>query len=220
VNEGIVNEEITVAAVDDHPIVLHGLTGLLSALPDLSVVATAASLDELLSDPVQKADVVLLDLDLGSGGCTDIANNIHRLLDAGSAVVVFSALAQPEHVRAAMRAGAYGFVQKSEDIDDLATAIREAAAGRGWVSPQLAFMLLTDDAPDRPSLSAKEQEALRLYAAGLPMKAVARRMNVGMETAKQYIERVRLKYRRAGREAATKVDLYRRAVEDGHLPPS
>jgi DNA-binding CsgD family transcriptional regulator len=63
----------------------------------------------------------------------------------------------------------------------------------------------------RPSLSGRETEALRLYAAGMPMKVVARRMGVGVETAKQYIERVRLKHRRVGREAETKIDLYRRA---------
>jgi DNA-binding NarL/FixJ family response regulator len=212
-----VNEAISVAAIDDHPIVLHGLAGILGKLPDLDVVATATSLDELMSGPGKKADVVLLDLDLGDG--TDVTTNIHRLLEAGSAVVVFSALAQPKNVRAAVRAGACGYVPKSDDIDGLATAIRAAATGGGWVSPQLAFVLLTDDAPDRPSLSAKEQEALQLYAAGMPMKAVARRMTVSIETAKQYIERVRIKYRKAGREATTKIDLYRRAVEDGHLHP-
>ena len=50
------------------------------------------------------------------------------------------------------------------------------------------------------------------------MKSVACRLGVSPDTAKQYIDRVRLKYRKAGREATTKVDLYRRAVEDGHLP--
>ncbi len=132
---------------------------------------------------------------------------------------MFSATATASTVRAAMRAGACGFVPKTDTADDLATAIRAAAAGNGWVSPQLAFFLLTDDSPDRPELSAQEREALRLYAAGMPMKSVGRRMNVGTETAKQYIERVRLKYRKVGRDATTKIDLYRRAVEDGYLSP-
>jgi DNA-binding NarL/FixJ family response regulator len=202
--------------VDDHPIVLHGLAGILGMSSEFDVVATAVSIDELLSGAGKGADVVLLDLDLGDG--SDTAANIHRLTGVGPAVVVFSASAQPETVREAMKAGACGYVPKSDDLDGLATAIRAAARGGGWVSPQLAFMLLTDDAPDRPALSGKEKEALRLYAAGMPMKVVARRMGVSIETAKQYIERVRLKYRKVGREAGTKVDLYRRAVEDGHLP--
>lgn len=207
---------IEVAAVDDHPIVLKGLVSLLDGAPGVTVVATARTVGELLGGPGRQAGVVLLDLDLGDG--TSAADNIRRLLAAGPAVVVFSATAAPPAVRAAVSAGAAGYVPKTENVDDLLTAIRAAADGGGWVSPHLAFLLLTDDAPDRPPLSGQERSALQLYAAGLPMKSVARRLGVSPETAKQYVDRVRLKYRRAGRDATTKVDLYQRAVEDGHLP--
>lgn len=206
---------ITVAAVDDHPIVLRGLADLLAGVTDLDLVDTAASIDKLLAGPGQEAQVILLDLDLGDGSRPP--DNIRRLLGRGHTVVVFSAAAIPTTVRDAMRAGASGFVPKTDDVTDLATAIRAAAAGTGWISPQLAFLLLTDDAPDRPDLSPQETEALRLYATGMPLKTVARRMGLSPETAKQYIDRVRQKYRRVGRDAATKVDLYKRALEDGHL---
>jgi DNA-binding NarL/FixJ family response regulator len=213
----LVSDVISVAAVDDHPIVLRGLIGTLGSMPGFRLLATASSISEFLAGPGKAADVVLLDLDLGDG--SEPPDNIRRLMAAKIAVVVFSAVAEPTTVRAAMRAGACGFVPKTDDVDELATAIRAAAAGTGWISPQLAFLLLTDDAPDRPALSAKEGEVLRLYAAGMPLKTVARRMNVATETAKQYIDRVRRKYREAGRDADTKIDLYRRAVEDGHIDP-
>ena len=93
------------------------------------------------------------------------------------------------------------------------------AAGKDWISPRLAYIFAADDAPDRPMLSAQETRALQLYATGMPMKSVARRMCISEETAKQYVGRVREKYARAGRAAPTKLDLYYRAVEDGHLPP-
>jgi DNA-binding NarL/FixJ family response regulator len=208
---------VTVAAVDNHPVVLRGVAAALGELPDLRVVVTATSLDDLLSDANPRADVVLLDVDLGDGRL--VTANIDRVIKTGSAVVVFSEFSRPECVRAAMRAGACGFVLKSDDVGGLATAVRAAAAGGGWVSPELAFVLLADGVTAPPPLTPREQEALRLYAVGMPIKMVARRMNVSIETAKQYIERVRLKYRRAGREADSKVDLYRRAVEDGHVPP-
>jgi DNA-binding NarL/FixJ family response regulator len=206
--------DITVAAVDKHPVVLLGVAVVLGGLPDLHVVATATSFDELLSGPGRAADVVLLDIELG-----DTTANIHRLLEMDSAVVVFSDLARPESVRAVMRAGACGFVLKSDDVEKLVIAIRAAATGGGWVSPELAFALLVDDGLPRPSLTAREAETLRLYVTGMPIKTVARRMNVSIDTAKQYIERVRLKYRRVGRAANSKVDLYKRAVEDGIVPP-
>ncbi len=207
---------ITVAAVDDHPIVLHGLRALLASAPGLTVVATARTVGELIAGPGRTAEVVLLDLSLEDG--SNAPDNIRDLLIAGPKVVVLSAVATPEAVRAAVRAGASGYVPKGENVDDLMRAIEDAAAGGSWVSPQLAFALLTDAAEDRPRLSGQETEALKLYAAGLPLKSVARQMGVSQDTAKQYLDRVRAKYRRAGREAGTKVDLYRRAVEDGHLP--
>ncbi|WP_018502633.1 response regulator transcription factor [Parafrankia discariae] len=206
---------ISVAAVDDHPIVLRGLADVIEGLDGLTLLATATSIAELLSGPGRTADVVLLDLDLGDG--SEAPDNIRQLTGIGASVIVFSALGDPEAVRGAMRAGAGGFVTKTDDVGELATAIRAAGAGNGWVSPQLAFMLLTDEAPDRPTLSLKELEALRLYATGMPLKTVARKMAVSPETAKQYIERVRVKYRKAGRHADTKIDLYKRAKEDGLL---
>ena len=73
--------------------------------------------------------------------------------------------------------------------------------------------------PTGPALSHQEKRALQLYATGMPMKSVARKMTISDETVKQYLGRVREKYARAGRAAPTKLDLYHRAVEDGHLLP-
>ena len=111
-------------------------------------------------------------------------------------------------------------VLKHEDgrTNELRAAIRAVAAGTYWVSPRLAYIFATDDAPDRPALSAQETRTLRLYATGMPIKSVARRLGISEETAKQYVRRVREKYAAANRAAPTKVDLYHRAVEDGHLP--
>ncbi len=134
-------------------------------------------------------------------------------------MLVLSASDRPLAVRQAVRAGALGYVLKSEEAGQIRTAIREVAAGRDWVSPRLASIFATDDAADRPALSAQERRALQLYATGMPMKSVARKMAISEDTAKQYLGRVRAKYAGAGRAAPTKVELYYRAVEDGHLPP-
>jgi DNA-binding NarL/FixJ family response regulator len=118
-----------------------------------------------------------------------------------------------------MRAGARGYALKNEQAAQIRSAIREVAAGRDWITPRLAYILATDDAADGPALSNQERRALQLYATGLPMKSVARKMAIGEETVKQYLGRVREKYSLAGRAAPTKLELYYRAVEDGHLPP-
>jgi two-component system nitrate/nitrite response regulator NarL len=208
---------IDVAVVDDHPIIRDGITGWVS-LPDsgIRVVAAAATVDAVLAGPGRGADVVLLDLDLGDG--TTVERNVTAILGAGPAVLVISASGRPAAVREAMRAGARGYVLKQEEAAELRQAIRAVAAGEDWVSPRLAYIFATDDAVDRPALSAQETRTLQLYATGMPIKSVARRLGIGEETARQYVRRVREKYAQANRAAPTKVDLYHRAVEDGHLP--
>ena len=121
---------------------------------------------------------------------------------------------------AAIQAGARGYALKSEQVDQIRSAIKEVAAGRDWISPRLAYIFATDDTVSRPTLSHQESRALQLYATGLPMKSVAKKMAISEETVKQYLSRVRQKYIVAGRAAPTKLELYHRAVEDGHLPPT
>jgi DNA-binding NarL/FixJ family response regulator len=208
---------ITVAAVDDHPIILDSLTGWLAGDGDIGVVATAATVAALLAGRGRAAAVVLLDLELGDG--TTVAGNVAAVVAAGPAVVVLSASEQPAGVRAAMRAGARGYALKNEPADQVRSAIRTVAAGGDWISPRLAYILATDDAVDKPTLSNQERRALQLYATGLPAKSVARKMGIGEETVKQYLGRVRQKYALCGRASPTKLELYYRAVEDGHLRP-
>jgi len=208
---------IDVAVVDDHPVIRDGITGWVTAPgSDIRVVATAATVGALLAGAGRHADVVLLDLDLGDGTTAD--QNVAAVRAAGPAILVLSAADRPAAVREAMRAGAHGYVLKNEEAAELRAAIRAVAAGKDWVSPRLAYILATDDAPDRPSLSAQETRTLRLYATGMPIKSVARRLGISEETARQYVRRVREKYALASRAAPTKLDLYYRAVEDGHLP--
>lgn len=209
---------IDIAAVDDHPIILDSVAGWVMADEgDIRVVATAATVDALLAGPGRSADVVLLDLELRDG--TTVAGNVAAILAAGPAVLVLSASDRPLAVRAAMHAGARGYALKNEQASQIRSAIREVASGRDWITPHLAYILATDDAADGPALSHQERRALQLYATGLPMKSVARKMTISEETVKQYLGRVREKYAHAGRAAPTKLELYYRAVEDGHLPP-
>jgi two-component system, NarL family, nitrate/nitrite response regulator NarL len=218
-----VTRVIDIAAVDDHPIILDSIAGWVATHEqdpggsDIRVVATATTVDALLAGPGRHADVVLLDLELGDG--TDVAANVTAILAAGPSVLILSASGRPPAVRAAIRAGARGYALKSERAVQIRSAIREVAAGQDWISPALAHILATDDAAERPALSRQERRALELYATGLPLKSVARKMAISEETVKQYLGRVREKYALAGRAAPTKLELYYRAVEDGHLPP-
>ncbi len=209
---------IDIAAVDDHPIILDGVAAwVMAAETGIRVISTASTVDALLAGPGRRADVVLLDLDLADG--TTVERNVTAILEAGPAVLVLSVSAKPSAVRAALRAGALGYVLKNEPTSRIQSAITAVAAGKAWVSPELAYILATDDDDGRPVLSQQETRVLQLYATGMPLKSVARKMSISEETAKQYLSRVREKYGRAGRSAPTKIELYYRAVEDGHIPP-
>jgi two-component system uhpT operon response regulator UhpA len=212
-----VSRRIRVGIVDDHRLMLDGLTTWLRAeAQDLDVAIAVTGFKDLIRHPQFPVNVVLLDLDLGD----DIAASakIVELAAAGVAVVVVSMFADPRRVRECIAAGALGYVPKSENAVEIAHAVRAAAQGEGHVTPALAAMLVADE-PDEttPALSPQERRALVLYASGLPLKSVARQLDISVETAKTYLTRVREKYAHAGREARTKIALHRRAVEDGLL---
>jgi two-component system uhpT operon response regulator UhpA len=214
---GVPPPRIRVAVVDDHPVVLSGVRVWLERTDSLVTVACAVpSWSELLFHPAFPVDVVLLDLDLGDGIPASV--KIATLRAANVAVVVVSAFGESRNVTACLSAGALAFVPKTECADHLLDAVRCAAAGRPHLIPETAAALVPDgEGPLAPALSPQERRALILYASGLPMKSVARRLDISFETAKCYVDRVREKYEKTGREARTKIELRRRAVEDGLL---
>ena len=100
---------------------------------------------------------------------------------------------------------------------DLAEAIKLSAKGAIINNPETSAMIDADSIFKEASLSAREREVLSLYASGMSLKQVAYELKIKQSSAKEHIDRVRVKYAKLGREAGTKVDLFRRAIEDGLL---
>ncbi|WP_218683097.1 sigma factor-like helix-turn-helix DNA-binding protein, partial [Microbacterium sp. BF1] len=100
-------------------------------------------------------------------------------------------------------------------LDDVLDAIRTVAQGEALNNVEWASAVDGDRAFADAQLATREREVLRLYATGLPLKAVAEKLGVAYSTAKENITRIRVKYVEVGRPAPTKVDLLRRAMEDG-----
>jgi DNA-binding NarL/FixJ family response regulator len=207
---------ISLAVVDDDRMLVEGLRSWLAGVRDLRLAATATTVDELLGALTDEVDLVLLDLMLRDR--SDPAANVRRLVRAGHRVLVVSVWSDQDMVAVAFAAGAMGYVTKDHDLDALAAAAREVAAGGTAFSPELAFACLRDRRPERPQLSGQERAVLLAYASGMTLKAAARHIGVRPETAKSYLDRVKAKYQQAGRPAYTKIDLAKRVREDG-LPP-
>lgn len=210
-----------VALIDDHESVRLGLEAACERDGAQTVVfsdsTVGAYLEWRCSTGAPPADVVVLDLTLGDG--TTVTENVTALVADGASVVIHSVADRPAAVREALAAGAAGVVSKSSALDDVLDAIRTVAQGDALNNVEWASAVDGDRAFADAQLSQREREVLRLYAAGLPLKVVAERLGVAYSTAKENITRIRVKYVDVGRPAPTKVDLLRRAMEDGIVSP-
>jgi DNA-binding NarL/FixJ family response regulator len=206
---------VRLAIVDDHELVREGLRALIEAQGDGSVEICYSG--AMVAEAVTaRPTVALLDVELGPGSA-DVATNTAVFDAAEVPVLLISAFDDPLTIRAGMRAGALGFVPKRVTYEQLMEALMTVAKDELYLSIDLASMLAS--ASDTPDLSPRELDALRLYASGLKLSAVAHRMGISPHTAKEYLDRVRTKYREVGRPVATRTELYAAASRDGLLPP-
>jgi len=207
---------VRVAIVDDHESVRLGLKAAF-ADEGHDVVQVAATVDELITAlGGREIDVVVLDLSLGDG--SSVTENVKRVQAAGAAVLVHSIADRVGLVREALAAGAAGVIPKSSATKTVIVAA--ATVARGDVLNNLEWASAIDADRDfaKAQLGRREREILHLYASGLPLKLAAEQLGIGYSTAREYLDRIRVKYVEVGRPAPTKVDLLRRAVEDGILP--
>ncbi|WP_432491889.1 response regulator transcription factor [Kineococcus gypseus] len=208
---------LSVAAVDDHPALLTGLRVELAG-HGVRLTATAPTVPGLLRElaGAPSPEVVLLDLRLGDGSRP--AGNVGALLGAGTRVLVYTEGRQHAEASEALHAGAQGVLLKDRPVAVLAEALRAVADGETLPSAETAAALQVD-ADLAGHLSPQERRVLELYAGGMPARSVALRLGVTLETAKSYLKRIRAKYAALDRPAYTRMELYRRAVEDGVLSP-
>ncbi|MCC8930372.1 response regulator transcription factor [Rhodococcus sp. I2R] len=191
---------ITVLIVDDQELMRMGLTMVLDAQDDITVVGEAAdgeSAVRAVND--HSPDVVLMDVRMpgldGVAATAEITSS-----EAGSRVLVMTTFDLDEHVVGAIRAGASGFLLKDTPPDDLVSAIRSVAAGDAVVSPKVTKRLLarfltdnTSPAQDPQRLDAltdRERQVLELLATGLSNAEIAAALVLSEATIKTHVGRV------------------------------
>ncbi|UQE77120.1 response regulator transcription factor [Gordonia sp. PP30] len=201
--------------VDDHRAPVWGIERIFEQQPDLSLVASAATVGELL-DQTTDLDVVILDLRLGDG--TTPRENVERLTEHGIGTVVYTSGEHPDLLRSAARAGTLGVVLKSATEGEIIDAIRAGSRGEEVLTTEWAAAIDGDPNLDAVELSPQLQRVLTLYASGGTSISVGQELGVSPDTVNEYLKRIRQKYADAGRPTRTKLDLFKRAVEDGWLP--
>ena len=188
------NPLIRVFLVDDHPVVLAGLTTLLERTDGMRVVGTAPTAEQALVDLRSlTVDVVLLDHRLGTG--MDGVELCRRLTAPPYSLrcLALSAGADATTLRTFVEAGASGFLLKQADPENIVAGVRTVVSGAMFVDPRLTSLLMSEvggTATGLSSLSPRERGVLRLVAAGLSNAEIARQMSVSYSSVKSYVSSV------------------------------
>ena len=175
-----------VVVVDDHPTIRAGLTALLDAQPDITVVGEATDGEEgLLLVTTLKPEVALVDLRLPKlGGVETIA----RLARSGlpTRTIVVTSFAQDELVLQALRAGAQGYLLKDASAAELIAAVRAVGDGGTYLTPLVAGKIAAS-LMQQEHLTPREREVLRLIGRGLADKEIAVELGTSAKTAQFHV---------------------------------
>jgi len=203
---------VTLAIVDDHEIVRAGVELYLQrARPDVRIVASVSTVADLPADAAPA--LVILDLVLRDGQSLD---EIPALIERGSRVLLYTSEERPVPLRRAVDLGVSGVLLKGDPMATIDEGLTLALAGQFYVSGPLAHALVTD--PDVVSdLSEQQRQVLQCIDEGLDYRATARVMNISANTVKEYLARIRDKYRERGLYPGNSHHLTRLAHEEGHL---
>ena len=194
---------IRILLVDDHPVVRHGLRGMLDAEPDLTVIGEASSGIEGAELALrERPDIVLMDLRMPGGDGVEATGRI-LAADPGIRVMVLTTYESDRDILRAIEAGANGYLLKDAPPGELAEAVRAAARGETVLAPSVASTLVRQvRRPAPPALSARETEVLRLVAKGLTNADIGKRLFISEATVKTHLLRTFNKLDVADRTAA------------------
>jgi two-component system response regulator NreC len=208
-------QTITIVVADDHHVVRAGLRVLLDIEDGFEVVAEAADADSALRSVLgYKPAVLVLDLNMpGSVSSLDAIPHV-RERSPGTSVVVLTMQEDPSFARAALQAGARGYVLKDSADAELVEAVRRAAAGETYLAPRLGAALAA--APATPSgppddLTPRELEVLQLIALGHTNAEIGVQLHLSIRTVESHRAHIQQKLGRS-----TRAELVRYAL-DHHL---
>lgn len=210
---------IRVVVADDHTIVRAGLIALIDGAPDCRVVAEAADGIAAL-EAVRKAqpDVLVVDISMPRLNGIEVVRRVTGD-QPDTRILVLTMHTEQEYVVHLVRAGASGYLLKDSAAQELLSAIRALASGRGYFGPHAAAVLAQQVQQPRAklddpygTLTAREREVFHLIIEGLTTKEIARRLEIGVKTAENHRTRVLGKL-----EARNTAELVRYAVRHGLL---
>ena len=193
-------DPIRVFLLDDHEVVRRGLSDLLDAEEDISVVGDAENVEHaLVRAPAVRPHVAVLDVRLPDGDgitvCRELRDRMPEL-----AVLMLTSFDDEDALLDAIMAGASGYVLKQIKGSDLVSAVRTVASGQSMLDPATTARLMRslraepaqapEIAPELASLSPREREILTLIGDGLTNREIGKRLYLSEKTVKNHISRL------------------------------
>jgi len=202
---------IQILTVDDHALLRKGIAGLVSAEPDMEVIAEASTGVEAIQQFREyRPDVTLMDLLMPDmGGIEAIIAIRNEFPDAR--IIVLTTYTGDVQVARALKAGARAFVLKARVNRELLETIRAVHAGQKRISPEIVAEMAGHAADSE--LSARELDVLRLIAAGNANKEIAARLAITEETVKSHVTNILAKLRAKDRTHAVTIGLKRGIID-------
>jgi DNA-binding NarL/FixJ family response regulator len=206
-----------IVIIDDHPIVRKGFAQLINRETDLEVVGEAE--DQVSAQPIveeKKPDLALVDLSLRESDGLELIKNFSILFPSLKTLVI-SLHDERVYAERALRAGARGYVMKSEATEKVMTAIRQVLSGSIYLSGDMQSRLLEHftgrhrpEEQDTPVnlLSDREFEVFRMIGEGLSTRSIAERLNLSIKTIETYRSHLKVKL-----NLDSSIELIQRAVE-------
>jgi two-component system, NarL family, nitrate/nitrite response regulator NarL len=186
-----------VVIVDDHPVVRRGIAATFAEQADFAVTGEGASAqDAIRLSRELRPDMILLDVTMPGGGIEAAAAIAKSRPE--TAILMLSIREDLATVRAALRAGAHGYISKGVAGDDLVASARRVLAGERYVSPELAARLISEGPASadtnasepvtlRASLTQRERQVFELLGEGLSNLEIAERVGLSENTVKHYM---------------------------------
>ncbi|GAA1615673.1 response regulator transcription factor [Kribbella sancticallisti] len=187
---------VRLLVADDHPVVRAGLQAVLETEPGFIVVADVPTAEEavtLAAEPDLAVDVVLMDLQFGGQMLGSQATAAITARKGAPRVLILTTYDTDVDILAAIEAGASGYLLKDAPPEELAAAVRTAAAGKAALAPAVALRLMGRMREPATTLTRRETEVLQLVADGLSNAAISKQLFLSQATVKSHLVHIYLK---------------------------